>query len=549
MKIKILFCLLLALCAVTTAYAETPPHPVASRIGAKGLEYEDYMSNAFGGGNPIVTISKQVVVDYQCIPNPGNPPAGNIRIYCDSGTGNLTCLTSAGGSCSGSTAPSGGTPGQVLVSNGASPGTYQDPNVSNTPMVLLSAVAATGTQTGSGVKIPLQSTSGTLAITGAGITGSPSGCTIALEVQQSTGTVASSAIATQAFTPSTAYQSFGIVPSSVFAGGDNLIALYACSVYPGAGTITVTFAPANTATLSGNGGVSNGQWVTTSDVLWTQYTSPGSTLYPGLATAQILSAYRILQPNGTLTNGQWTTTTCNMASNGGYGIGIQVPVNGWLQSYTTYMTTGGVSQGTIYANLYVLPSMPSGGSQGTCSVSLAAANFGTLLAGAPTGSFYPVGFVGTTANIVSPWAIPAPAVNQAISNPSAGAEFQATLGTQTRTCVTGLSFALTTSATVANRTVSIRMIQPASTGTQLIYIASITQPASTAVVYSFSPGTLAQQQTFGASILQTVPFTNGAPVCFNGASTGTIGSLTSNIQAGDQYSSINLALTQLPDVD
>jgi hypothetical protein len=47
----------------------------------------------------VVVITRQVVNDFQCIAAPGNPPTGLVRLYCDSGTGNLTCLTSSGGSC------------------------------------------------------------------------------------------------------------------------------------------------------------------------------------------------------------------------------------------------------------------------------------------------------------------------------------------------------------------------------------------------------------------------------------------------------------------
>jgi len=47
----------------------------------------------------VVVVQKMVVDDFQCIPNPGNPPTGLVRVYCDTSTGNLTCLTSAGASC------------------------------------------------------------------------------------------------------------------------------------------------------------------------------------------------------------------------------------------------------------------------------------------------------------------------------------------------------------------------------------------------------------------------------------------------------------------
>jgi len=67
------------------------------------LKYKDYPESA----SPTVITSKQVVNDYQCIPAPGNPPTGNVRVYCDSGTGLFTCLTSSGSSCSSTSSPGG----------------------------------------------------------------------------------------------------------------------------------------------------------------------------------------------------------------------------------------------------------------------------------------------------------------------------------------------------------------------------------------------------------------------------------------------------------
>ena len=55
-------------------------------------------------GGQVVGLSRWSINDFQCVPNPGNPPTGLVRLYCDSGTGNLTCLNSSGLSC----LPSGG---------------------------------------------------------------------------------------------------------------------------------------------------------------------------------------------------------------------------------------------------------------------------------------------------------------------------------------------------------------------------------------------------------------------------------------------------------
>lgn len=99
MKSKFLFLILCVFGALHLAHADDIP-AVGSRITATGkLEYEDYPEKPFGNASPIVIITKQVVNDYQCIPAPGNPPTGNIRVYCDSSTGLFTCLTSTGASC------------------------------------------------------------------------------------------------------------------------------------------------------------------------------------------------------------------------------------------------------------------------------------------------------------------------------------------------------------------------------------------------------------------------------------------------------------------
>lgn len=84
--------------------------------------------------------------DFPVQTSPGNPSAGNIRIYGDSGSGNLTCLTSAGASCipSGGAGTPGGSSGQVQVNVAGSFGgsvslTYTSPALS-----LGSAAGATG---------------------------------------------------------------------------------------------------------------------------------------------------------------------------------------------------------------------------------------------------------------------------------------------------------------------------------------------------------------------------------------------------------------------
>lgn len=75
-----------------------------------------------GGAGQVVVVTREVVSDFQCIAAPGNPPTGLVRVYCDTGTGNLNCLNSSGLTC----LPSGGAgnpsapPFSVQVNNGGS---------------------------------------------------------------------------------------------------------------------------------------------------------------------------------------------------------------------------------------------------------------------------------------------------------------------------------------------------------------------------------------------------------------------------------------------
>lgn len=73
----------------------------SSTIGA--ITVCDPNATLDGNGNMVVkkvTVGSGTgVIDATTGASPGNPSAGNIRLYGDSGTGNLTCLTSAGGNC------------------------------------------------------------------------------------------------------------------------------------------------------------------------------------------------------------------------------------------------------------------------------------------------------------------------------------------------------------------------------------------------------------------------------------------------------------------
>src|SRR5262249_21976480 len=153
-------------------------------------------------------------------------------------------------------------------------------------------------------------------------------------------------------------------------------------------TLTVVYS-GRLAPASSNVGpapVTNGQWVQTGDVIWFQYTSQN------IGTRAIHASTRILQPNGTIS----VTTldpSCALNAVGGSGFGFTVSTPGWLQTATTYLVDGGFPQGSVYINIYILNSMPTGGTGTTCTNTLASAQIGALLVGQPSGSSYPVSFI------------------------------------------------------------------------------------------------------------------------------------------------------------
>ncbi len=101
MKLKFSFLILCALGAFLLVHAGDAP---SKKLNAAGrIEYEDYPETLA----QVVITTKQVVNDYQCIPAPGNPPPGNVRVYCDSSTGLFTCKKSSGASCNSVGAPAG----------------------------------------------------------------------------------------------------------------------------------------------------------------------------------------------------------------------------------------------------------------------------------------------------------------------------------------------------------------------------------------------------------------------------------------------------------
>jgi len=83
--------LVTAICVIAQQHAV--PTSVSTTPEGK-IRYADYSASV-----PQVAISQEVVVDYLCISNPGNPPTGSVRVYCDSGTGKLTCINHSGSAC------------------------------------------------------------------------------------------------------------------------------------------------------------------------------------------------------------------------------------------------------------------------------------------------------------------------------------------------------------------------------------------------------------------------------------------------------------------
>jgi hypothetical protein len=111
---------------------------------------------------------------------------------------------------------------------------------------LLTGISATATATGQ-ARLPDFSGSGTLNITGVGITGSPSGCTVTLAYQQNNAVTAGAVVSTTSFTPAVSVQQFGVAPTVLT--GDNYVAVFACSTYPTAGTLNISFSPAAVASF------------------------------------------------------------------------------------------------------------------------------------------------------------------------------------------------------------------------------------------------------------------------------------------------------------
>jgi len=287
-----------------------------------------------------------------------------------------------------------------------------------------------------------------------------------------------------------------------------------------------------------NGGsapVSNGQWIGPGQVLWAQYTSQA-----GVSNSGAHLSANILLQNGSVQTTSWDVGGgCTGAS--GTGTGFVVTQGGWLQGFTSELTTAGVPLGSVAVNLYILTQMPIGGGTGGCVLgALTTAQIGQILGTWTTGSFYPVSFIGTTSINGHPWTVPGYTTTLTQANPAAGAEFTFTASTSARSCIQSVSFTLVAGSTNVTPAIIFTI-----NGSKIVYSAATAQTSGTTQTYSFSPGAGAEAVTGGATIFHIVPFNNGQLVCFNsGLSTGTISSQTNGLNGTTQYSAISF-VTQI----
>ena len=137
-----------------------------------------------------------------------------------------------------------GNAGQVLESNGGSADpTFQDPIVSYNYVNLFNAASATATQTSSTARVSTFGQYGELIVTWAGITGSPAGCTLQIKSADSLGNLTNNGGAV-AVAPSNGTSAILFTPTIYTAA--QMDAVYACTTYPTAGTLSLDFVPSVT---------------------------------------------------------------------------------------------------------------------------------------------------------------------------------------------------------------------------------------------------------------------------------------------------------------
>jgi hypothetical protein len=159
------------------------------------------------------------------------------------------------------TGTNSGNAGQVLISNGAgSDPSFQDPIVSYAYINLFNGASATVTQTSSVTRDSTFGQYGTLIVTWASITGSPSSCTIQIKSADSQGNLVNNGSAVSV-TPANGTSGVTFTPAASLQTASQMQAVYACSTYPTAGTLTLDFAPAiTTYSTQGPPGAQGSPW-------------------------------------------------------------------------------------------------------------------------------------------------------------------------------------------------------------------------------------------------------------------------------------------------
>lgn len=169
-------------------------------------------------------------------------------VRCDAVTGTLSAVGAANIN---STQINGvsvtGTPvvGQIPIATSSSASAWGDPIVSYNYVSLWTAQDITVTRTSSVVRVSTFSQYGTLLITFAGITGSPSACTVQIKSADSAGNLQNNGTAVSV-SPANGSTSQTFLPAGTLATASQMQAVFACSVYPSAGTLTLDFAPSVT---------------------------------------------------------------------------------------------------------------------------------------------------------------------------------------------------------------------------------------------------------------------------------------------------------------
>lgn len=284
--------------------------------------------------------------------------------------------------------------------------------------------------------------------------------------------------------------------------------------------------------------VSNGIFVTTSDVLWFQYKN---------ATLPTFQTFRIQKSDGTIYDASQQATAWTVTCAGGQGTGILMPVQGWLISATAYISTAGLKSGQTYGSMFILRSMPAGGGVGSCVTGVTTATMGTQLLGSNMNSFYPISWVvaggslitsslkgpGFSANNACPstFACPAAGANLSTSSFSCSPSVNQSC-TGFRLKFNTIHFTLTTDGNAANRQVCLVL----KTGGGAVVSQSCAvgvQTASTTFSYDFGAGIGSSSSATSLEFLSTLP----ANFQLSPTAT-TLGTAISNIQVGDQISNV-----------